>query len=379
VRIAVAHEWLTNWAGSEQVAKALVDVSGASEVVTAIADPTFARSLFSDVPVRTLWPDRLPDAAQHWKRYAPALLGAWSTTRIEADALLVSSHFAAHGATVRFDGPSIVYYHTPARLFWRPDLELERLPRRLRGVATRALPALQAYDRWVAQHPTVLLANSRAVADRIKEAYGREATVVHPPVDTERWSTVERGEPRHVLWFGRLVGYKQPQLAIEAAREAGLPIVLIGDGPERPKLESLGYEGATFLGHADEATVRAAMSEAICLIHPGEEDFGMTAVEAQAAGVPVVALAAGGALETVRHGTTGLLVDQPARTAFVEALVLTNAQNWDVQALRSHAMSFGPSVFQAKVTGLLKKALVSPWTSRPSRDGSPVEPTLAND
>jgi glycosyltransferase involved in cell wall biosynthesis len=357
VRIAVAHEWLTNWAGSEQVAKALVEVSGASEVVTAIADPTFARSLFPDVPVRTLWPDRLPGAAQHWKRYAPALLAAWSTTRIDADVLLVSSHFAAHGATVRFDGPSIVYYHTPARLFWRPDLELERLPRRLRGVATRALPALQAYDRWVAQHPTVLLANSRAVADRIKEAYGREATVVHPPVDTERWSTVERGEPRHVLWFGRLVGYKQPQLAIEAAREAGLPIVLIGDGPERRRLESLGYEGATFLGHADEATVRAAMSEAICLIHPGEEDFGMTAVEAQAAGVPVVALAAGGALETVLPEITGVLVKEIESHAFATALKTAHEGAWSREAMAGHVEAFSSHAFARGIQEVVMQPL----------------------
>jgi glycosyltransferase involved in cell wall biosynthesis len=353
VRIAVAHEWLTNWAGSEQVAQQLVEVSGASEVVTAIADPAFARSLFGEVPVRTLWPGRLPAASERWKRYAPALLASWATTRIDADVLLVSSHFAAHAATVRFDGPSIVYYHTPARLFWRPDLELDRLPPRLRGVAARALPALQAYDRWVAQHPTVLLANSRAVADRIKQAYGREAGVVHPPVDTERWSTVERGEPRHVLWFGRLVGYKRPQLAIEAAREAGLPIVLIGDGPERARLEGLQYERATFLGHADETTVRKALSEAIALIHPGEEDFGMTAVEAQAARVPVVALAAGGALETVVQEETGLLVKGTSPSAFARALAAASRHPWDGRRLAAHADTFGLKTFSRELGEVL--------------------------
>ncbi len=365
MRVVVAHEWLTNWAGSEQVAQQLAEVSGASEVVTAIADREFAERLFPETPVRTLWPDRLPSASTRWKRYAPALMGAWATTRIEADLLLVSSHFAAHAATVRFEGPSIVYYHTPARLFWRPDLELERLPLRLRGVASAALPAFRAYDRWVAQHPTLLLANSQAVADRIREAYGREATVVHPPVDVERWSTVERKEPRHVLWFGRLVGYKRPDIAIEAARDAGLPIVLIGDGPERARLEGLEYSGATFLGHADQATVRAALSEAICLIHPGEEDFGMTAVEVQAAGVPVVAYGSGGALDNVQDGLTGLLIGVQDTTEFARAICVAARSDWDIAAMRAHARNFSLEQFGSKLRDLVIRQLGIAWELEP--------------
>ncbi|MDP9182660.1 MAG: glycosyltransferase [Actinomycetota bacterium] len=264
----------------------------------------------------------------------------------------MNSHFAAHAATVRFDGPSIVYYQTPARLLWRPDLELARLPERVQPLAKAALPALRAYDRWVAQHPTVMVANSQAVAKRIQKAYGRDAEVVHPGVDVERWASVERREPRHVLWFGRLVAYKRPELAIEAARAAGLPIVLVGDGPERPRLEALAYEGATFLGHADESVVRAALSEAIALIHPGEEDFGMTAVEAQAAGVPVVALDAGGACETVLDDRTGFLVRGDDPTDFGQALKEAERRAWDRGELGASAKRFDASVFRKNMAAL---------------------------
>lgn len=355
--VVVAHDWLTNWAGAEQALRELVKVSVASDVVTAIADPIFAKELLPEQNVRTLWPNRLPHAQTAWQRYAPALMGAWATCRIEADVLIASSHFAAHAATVRFNGPSIAYYYTPARLLWRPDLELTRLPRNARSLAMAALPALRAYDRWVAQHPTVVLAISHSIARRIKDAYGRDARVVHPPVDTERWSTVERKEPRHVLWFGRLVSYKQPQLALEAARAAGLPIVFVGEGPERPRLEALGYDRATFLGRADESTVRAALAEAIALIHPGEEDFGMTAVEAQAASVPVVALDAGGARETVIDGSTGFLVRNGDAWDFGRSLRQAESRTWDATELRANAKRYGVHAFRARMAAVLVETL----------------------
>lgn len=362
MRIAVAHEWLTNWAGSEQVAQQLAVVADADQVITAIADPEFARELFGPVPVRALWPDRLPSARTSWTRYAPALLAAWPVTKIEADLLLVSSHFAAHGATVRFDGPSVVYYHTPARLLWRPDLELERLPVRARGIAERMLPALRRYDRWVAQHPTVMLANSRAVAERIKDAYGRDAQVLHPPVDTNTWERVSGSkERRHLLWFGRLVAYKQPELALRAAVMVGLPIVVIGDGPERARLEALDLPGVTFVGHTDELTVRAALADAIALIHPGEEDFGMTAVEAQAAGVPVIALNRGGARDSVLSDRTGILVDDLEAEAFADAIGRAASMAWDVSILRAHAATFGVDAFRGRLSQLLTEAFGSDW------------------
>ncbi|HTC69534.1 MAG TPA: glycosyltransferase [Acidothermaceae bacterium] len=361
MRIALAHEWLTNWAGSERVAQQLAHVSCPTEFVTAVVDRELVAEYFPSVRVRSLWPSLLPGAGKHWARYALPMLAAWSTERIDADALVVSSHFAAHGATVRFDGPSIVYYHTPARLLWRPDLDLERLNPRLRAIVAALLPPLRWWDRHVASHPTVLLANSTAVARRISAAYGRTARVLHPPVDVSRWSGVERREPRHLLMLGRLVAYKQTAIGIEAARRSGLPLVIIGDGPERARLEADAPTNVRFIGHASHDVIRDAMAHAHALIFPGEEDFGIAAVEALAAGVPVVAYAAGGALDYVTDDVNGLHVASQDPDEFALAAKEAVSRSWDTEVIRRTASLYDIAAFRSGFAEVLSATLGTRW------------------
>lgn len=362
MRIVVAHEWLTNWAGSERVAYQMVRVTRSEEFVASIVVPEVARRHLPGVQVRALWPSRLAGARTHWSRYGPVMIPAWAATRIRGDALLVSSHFAAHGATLQFDGPSIVYYHTPARILWRPDMELDRLPPRMRGVVDRlALPPLRQWDRYVGQHPTVAVANSTAVADRIRRAYGRTATVLHPPVDVERWLTVERREAQHLVYLGRLVAYKKPWIAVETARRTGLPLVVIGDGPERARLERDAPPNVRFLGHATEDEVREALAHAVAFLFPGEEDFGIAPVEALAAGVPVVAYATGGALDFVRHGENGMLVSVQDPAAFADAVRELGTMQWDQARVRAGVEAFSASAFARGLGELLSGCLGSAW------------------
>ncbi|GAA4915375.1 glycosyltransferase involved in cell wall biosynthesis [Actinomycetospora succinea] len=367
MRITVAHEWLTNWAGSECVAEQLVQVSGARRLVAAIVDRTLASDRFPRTSVEALWPSSLPHAQTNWSRYALPMMAAWATTRIEADALLISSHFAAHAAARRFDGPSIVYHHTPSRLLWRPDIELSRLPAMTRrAVRHGVLPPLRAWDRYVAQQATVLLANSSAVARRIEIAHRRTARVVHPPVEVERWQTVEHLEGSHVLWFGRLVGYKRPEIAVEAARMSGLPLVIAGDGPERERLEDTAPPGTRFIGRAPWPVVREAMMRARVLVFPGEEDFGIAPVEALAAGVPVVAAAVGGALDYVHHGENGLLVEVAERSedqvvAMAAALRQAWDTRWDHAQIRRTAESFSVERFRENIAEVLDDTLGTAW------------------
>lgn len=367
MRLAVAHEWLTNWAGSERVAEQLVRIARPAELVASVVDPALAREYFGDLPVRSLWPGRLPAATSHWSRYAPAMLAAWAGTRVQADALLVSAHFAAHAATVRFDGPSIVYYHTPARILWRTDIELARLPARLRSTAAATvLPPLRRYDRWIGQHPTVALANSTAVAQRIALAYGRPARVIHPPVAVERWSDVIRDrEPSRLVWLGRLVPYKRPDLAIEAARRAGLPLTVIGDGPERARLEASAPEDVQFLGHAPDHVVREVLADARALIFPGEEDFGIAPVEALAAGVPVVAPALGGAPDYLVHGENAVLTPGQGPDELAAALRTAWDTRWDHAAIRAGAQRFAPERFRSELAEVLDATLGAAWRPAP--------------
>jgi glycosyltransferase involved in cell wall biosynthesis len=365
MRISVAHEWLTNWGGSERVAAEIRKVAGAQELVVSIADRELAAERFPGLPVRALWPSRLPSASTRWARYAVPMIGAWATARIEADALLVSSHFAAHFATERFEGPSIVYYHTPARMLWCPEIELARLPPAVRGaVREMILPSLRRWDRRTAQLPTVVLANSTAVARRVADAYGRSAEVLHPPVDVDRWSSLARDGRSHLLWLGRLVAYKRPDLAIEIARRTGLPLVVVGDGPERARLERAAPAHVRFLGRAPESVVRDALAHAGLLVFPGEEDFGIAPVEALAAGVPVVALSRGGALDYVRAGENGVLVEEQEPEAFARAVRAAWARSWDERLIRASARRFSVDRFRAEFAPVLDATLGTAWRRR---------------
>jgi glycosyltransferase involved in cell wall biosynthesis len=358
MRVAVAHEWLTNWAGSERVARELVTVGEAAELVASVVDRSFTAEYFADVPVRALWTSALPSATTHWPRYALPMLAAWASTRIEADLLLVSSHFAAHGATVRFPGPSIVYYHTPARMLWRPDIELARLPASTRAAVDKAvLPGLRRWDRWIGQHPTVLLGNSTAVVERITRAYGREAELLHPPVEVERWATVERREPTHFLWAGRLVAYKRPDIAVEAARLSGEQLVIVGSGPERARLEPTAPPNVRFVGHVSDAELRDLMGAAHALVFPGEEDFGIAPVEALAAGTPVVAYGAGGALDYIESDVNGLLCGVQDADAFARAMKEARDVEWDVARMRSSAERFGAAHHRAGLRAVIDRTV----------------------
>lgn len=364
MRIALAHEWLTNWAGSECVVNEMVGVTKPTQLTSSIVDRELARKHFQDLPVRALWPSSLPDAASRWTRYALPMMAAWATTKIEADALLVSSHFAAHAATIRFDGPSVVYYHTPARIIWRPDLERGRLSRTTgKMVDTAVVPSLRRYDRYVSRHPTVALANSHSVAARIEAAYGRPAEVLHPPVDVERWTSVRRREPAHFLWLGRLVAYKRPDVAVEAARLSGLPLVMVGEGPERAALERTAPPNVRFVGHAPEAVVRDALAAAHALVFPGEEDFGIAPVEALAAGVPIVAYDAGGARDYVTPEVNGLLVPTQDPAEFARCMAEVTARTWCEDDLRKSALQFDVTAFRDGLRDVLGRALGHRWAS----------------
>ncbi|GAA4811679.1 glycosyltransferase family 4 protein [Actinomycetospora chlora] len=368
MRLAVAHEWLTNWAGSEAVAEQMVRTADPDELVASVVEPRLARERFGSLPVRSLWPGRLPGATMHWSRYAPAMLAAWARTRIDADALLVSAHFAAHAATVRFDGPSVVYYHTPARILWRTEIELGRLPAAARAAtAATVLPPLRAYDRWVGQHPTTVLASSGVVAQRIERAYGRSAQVVNPPVAVDRFRGIHRArDTSHVVWLGRLVPYKRPDLAVEAARRAGLPLTVVGDGPERARLEATAPDHVRFLGHVNEATLRAVLADARVMVFPGEEDFGIAPVEALAAGVPVVAPARGGALDYLDHGVNAVLTDDQDPDVLAAALRTAWDARWDHTAMRAATARFAPARFRSELGAVLDATVGAGWR-RPAR------------
>ena len=275
------------------------------------------------------------------------MIAAWRTARIRADALVISSHFAAHAAAMHFDGPSVVYYHTPARMLWRPELELERLPRQVRRtVEMSVLPVLRSLDRQASAGPTTVLANSSAVAARIKTAYGRTAQVIHPPVDVERWRSIPRGEPRHLLWLGRLVTYKRLTTAVEAARLSGLPLLVVGDGPEREAAQRSAPDNVRFLGRVDEVTVREAMSTPARWCSPVRRTSASPRSKRSLRASPVIAYGAGGALDYIECGRNGLLVRDQQPASFAEAMRTAWNHDWNEDEIRASASRFDRQNFR---------------------------------
>lgn len=346
MRVVIAHEWFTVVGGSDKTFLALADLFPDAELVTAVADPAAVDRHLAGREVKRLVVDALPGARRNWKRVAPAIMAAWAAYRPEADLLITSTHFAATAAGRGFDGCHIAYCHTPLRLAWRPDLELGRLPGVAPVITTRGIaPLLRRWDRSSARSVDHFVANSTAVAARIGQAYGRRATVIPPPVEVSPFLATERQAGDYLLALGRLVPYKRFDLAVAAADRLGMPLVVAGDGPEAESLRVQAGPGVRFTGRVSDERYLELLAGARALLFPGEEDFGIVPVEAMAAGCPVVAFGAGGAIDTVQPGVTGELFDEQTPESLAAAIVRCLGRRWDPSELRAAAAPFSRQRF----------------------------------
>ncbi len=226
------------------------------------------------------------------------------------------------------------------------------------NLALRPLMAgLARWDRDTAGRVDRFAANSQYVADRIRRYYNRGSTVVYPPVDTAFFSPGDGESERYFLMVSALSPYKRIDLAIDAAARVGVPLKIVGFGPERARLESQAGANVEFLGVQTDEAVRSLYRRALGVLQTGEEDFGIVPVEAQACGRPVVALARGGAVETVRDGVTGVLVAEATVDAFAEGLSRMLATPFDPAAIRAHACRFSRDRFRAEFASLVSEVL----------------------
>jgi glycosyltransferase involved in cell wall biosynthesis len=269
----------------------------------------------------------------------------------------------------------ICYCLTPMRYAW-DQRDAYFGPARLGAVGSavmrRVMARMARWDRDTAGRPDRYVAISHYVADRIRRYYNRGATVVYPPVDTEFFTPDAADPERFALVVSALVPYKRVDLAIEGCRLARVPLKVVGAGPERPALERLANGSAQFLGRASDADIRDLYRRAAVVLLPGEEDFGIVPLEAQACGRPVVALGRGGALETVIDGETGFLVDEPEAGLFAAAIARACDHRFDVAAIRRHAERFSRTRFGDEMQDLIGAAMQSnrPSANRPWGNGS---------
>ena len=349
---ALVHEWLVRWGGSESVLASLSSILPGAPIHTLVhrPDPRVSAA-FNGRNVIPTPLSRLPGAGSIYPTMLPLMPEVWRRTRIPDAEFVVSSSHAFCKSVDTGNAVHVCYCHTPPRYIW--DLAHEYQPAFVRRMSTPLLRYLRRRDLEAAQRVAHFVANSQFVAARIRRLYDRESRVVYPPVDVERF--VRHDRPRtHFLAGGRLVRYKRIDRAIEAANQGALPLVVFGEGPDLIRLRSLAGPTVRFVGACDDPTLLRLIQSAIALVFPGVEDFGILPVETQAAGTPVVALAEGGALETVVDGTTGLLFDQDSVTCLLDAMLASESRGWDAKACRANAERFSRSRFEEEMLEVLR-------------------------
>ncbi len=304
MRIAIAHEWLVNYAGSERCVVEMVAAFPEARILTTLVEPSALPHALRGASPSFL--QRLPAATRHHEWLLPLMPAAWRLRKPvrDVDAVISSSHACANAVRAAAGTPLLSYCHTPMHYAWNFDAERERFPCPLRPAARGSMAWFRRWDRRTAQRVTRFAAASRAVAERVERYYGRTAQVIHPPVDTDFFTPCgERG--RDFLYVGRLVTYKRPELVIEAFAGLRHRLLVVGDGRMGPKLRARATPNVVFLGAKRGEELRALYRSARALVFPGEEHFGIVMAEAQACGTPVIALNAGGAREIVDDGTSG--------------------------------------------------------------------------
>lgn len=351
-RIAIVHDYLVQFGGAERVVEALHDLWPSAPIFTSLYEPEAMPESFAAMDVRTSFMQRLPGLSRRQKLGLPLYPAAMRSLDLSGYELVVSSSSGwAHGVEADPEAVHLVYCHTPARWLYRGD----SYPSVQRFAAAPLLPALRRWDRRSAARPTRYLANSAAVRDRILRRYGRPARVVHPPVETGRFAI---GTPEDFyLCAARLTSYKRIDLAVETAQRLGVRLVVAGDGPAARSLRRQAGARTEFLGRVGDAELAELLSRCRALIVPGEEDFCITAVEAMAAGRPVVAFARGGLLETVIPDRTGVLFGIQTPDFLAAAIARLERVDPHPETVRAHALRFDVSRFHAEMQEIAAEAL----------------------
>lgn len=347
-RVALVHDYLLVMRGAERTFAAIADLYDSSPIFTLLYDERGTNERFAGRSITTSPLQRLGVRQSQFRRLLPLYPAAAGRLRLpDSDVVLSSSSAFAHGVHVPPGAVHVCYCYTPFRYAWyEVDRALEEAPRPLRPLLRAELGRIRRWDLAASRSVDFYIAISELSRERIKRYYGREAAIIHPPVETERFKPGVPGDA--LLIVSEIVRHKRLQTALEAARRAGAPIRVAGTGPDHDALREA-YPEAEFLGRVGDRELAELYAQARAVVVPSMEEFGITAVEAQAAGRPVIAAAAGGALETVKDGVTGRLVPLDDIEAFREAIEQIDDLGLDPAAAVENSRRFSVGVFQERL------------------------------
>ena len=355
MRIAVVHDYFTQLGGAEKVAEELMRMLPQATLHATVALPDRMPPGLTNLRVETSWMQQMPLMRKYYRLFFLLYpLAVRSLDLSPYDLIISSSSGYAKGVQATRDAMHVCYCHTPMRWVWNFDTysareEMGLLKRLLLPALVRGL---RRWDEGASRQPDHFIANSRSVAARILQAYGRHAEIIHPPIDLDRFRASNEQEDYYLV-LARLVSYKRIDLAVRACSRLGRRLLVIGEGPDLDRLKATAGPTVEFLGRLTDSEVEHYASRCRALLFPGEEDFGMAPLEIAAAGRPTIAYRAGGALETIVEGVTGLFFDRQEVEDLANAIERFERMDWSRAALRRHAEGFSVDLFQSKMHAFL--------------------------
>lgn len=353
MKVALVHDYLNQMGGAERVVLALHELFPDAPLYTSIYDPQRVDPAFQKIDVRTSFMQKWPLVKKHHQPFLPFYPIAMEGLDLRGyDLVLSSSSAFGKGVIVKPGTLHICYCHTPMRWCWNYNEYVER--EQLGGMARRILPFfvswLRVWDQTTAMRVDHFIANSPVIAERIQKYYRRESVVIPPPVEASRFPfdpATQLGN--YFLSMGRLAPYKRVDLAIQACNRLGLPLVVIGSGRDEKQLKAMAGPTIRFLGRLSDAEVLPYLAQCRAFLFPGEEDFGITPLEVQASGRPVIAYGAGGALASVVDGVTGRFFYEQTAESLASVLAAFDERQYHPQTIRNHALEFDKPRFQRRV------------------------------
>jgi glycosyltransferase involved in cell wall biosynthesis len=369
LRVAIVHYWFVGRAGGERVVEALAEVFPQADLFSLVAKPGVLAPVLQSKKLQTSFLQRVPGATRFHRHFLPLQAIALEQFDLSGYDLVISSESGpAKGVITSSKTCHVCYCHSPMRYIWEMYPQYRRGMNPLVGtVFSLVAHYMRLWDYASASRVDYFVANSRFIASRIRKYYGRESTVIHPPVETSAGKVCDF-PGTYYLTVGRLVDYKRFDLAIRACTKLGRRLRVVGDGPQYKALRKIAGPTVEFLGRVDDSLLRENLAGCRALLFPGEEDFGIVPVEAQSFGRPVIAFASGGVLETVRgafpgqtdvKNPTGMFFAEQSEPSLTEAILdfEANEQIFCARTIREHSLQFDAKVFKLKIAEFISGAL----------------------
>jgi glycosyltransferase involved in cell wall biosynthesis len=350
MKTAIVHDWLNGMRGGEKVLEALLELYPDSTIYTLFYERGAVSSSIARRRIITSWMDRLPGVYRFYRNLAPLFPAAVRSLKLERFDLVISSSHAAAKCVDPRGARHISYCHTPMRYIWdaADDYRLGPIRRAALGCVRNRL---RNWDRETSGRVDHFIANSRFVRERIRRCYSRDAAVIPPPVDTEFFTLPQAGSHREEFYLaaGALVPYKRVDVIVNAFNQSRKPLVIAGIGPEMQSLKKIAASNIKFLGRVDDFQLRDLYRRARGLVFAAREDFGIVPVEAQSCGCPVIAYEAGGALETVQDGVSGIFFPRQTAEDIARAVEVFEGMRWSPERVRLCTEDFTREKFKARI------------------------------